>query len=84
MEIIQSFTTESSEQLRSFIERLEELEKDKIEISRNIQNIYNQAKYNGFNPKIIRKVLKLKKMRKEELIELDILTDLYKKALGID
>lgn len=73
----------SGEQLRNFIERVERLEEDKKALSEDIKEVFAEAKANGFDVKIIRKILGLRKMDAAEREELETLIDLYKHALGM-
>jgi uncharacterized protein (UPF0335 family) len=72
----------SAEQLKSIIERLEKLEEERGVTSGFIRDVLAEAKSEGFDPKIIKKVLRLRKMNREELLEEEELTDLYMSALG--
>ncbi len=69
--------------LKSFVERIERLENEKAELSADIREIYAEAKGNGFDTKIMRQVVKLRKLEAQELRERDELLDLYRKALGV-
>jgi uncharacterized protein (UPF0335 family) len=71
------------ERLKSFIERLERLEEEKRALSGDIKEVYAEAKGTGFEPKIMRQILKIRKMDKEEVDEEESLLDLYKRALGM-
>jgi uncharacterized protein (UPF0335 family) len=73
----------SAGQLRSFIEKLENLEQDKAEISETIRDVYAEAKSEGFDVKVMRQLLKLRRMKKEELAEQEELLDLYRQAVGV-
>jgi uncharacterized protein (UPF0335 family) len=73
----------ASEQLKSFIERIERLEEEKRALSGDIKEVYAEAKGTGFEPKIMRQLVKIRKMDKEELDEEESLLDLYKRALGM-
>ena len=70
-------------QLKSFIERIERLEEEKRALSGDIKEVYAEAKGTGFEPKIMRQIIKLRKMDKEEVDEEESLLDLYKRALGM-
>jgi uncharacterized protein (UPF0335 family) len=72
----------SAEQLKSIVERLERLEEEKATTGGLIRDVLAEAKAEGFDPKIIKKVLKLRKMKREELLEEEELTELYMSALG--
>jgi len=69
--------------LASFIERIERLEEEKRELSADIREIFAEAKGNGFDVKIMRQVLRLRKMSPADRAESEYLRDEYKKLLGI-
>jgi uncharacterized protein (UPF0335 family) len=71
------------ERLRSFIERIERLEEEKRALSGDIKEVYAEAKGTGFEPKIMRQIVKIRKMDKDEVDEEESLLDLYKRALGM-
>jgi uncharacterized protein (UPF0335 family) len=71
------------ERLKSFIERIERLEEEKRALSGDIKEVYAEAKGTGFEPKIMRHIIKIRKMDKEEVDEEESLLDLYKRALGM-
>ncbi len=73
----------AGEQLKSFIERIERLEEEKRALSGDIKEVYAEAKGTGFEPKIMRQIIKLRRMDKEEVDEEESLLDLYKRALGM-
>jgi uncharacterized protein (UPF0335 family) len=73
----------AGEQLRSFIERIERLEEEKSALSGDIREVYAEAKGNGFEPRIMRQIIKIRKMDKDALDEEESLLDLYKRALGM-
>lgn len=80
-----AFSTEpvSAAQLRSIIERIETLEEDKRAIAEQIKEVYAEAKGNGFDPKILRKIVSLRKKDLEERQEEEAMLDLYMQALGM-
>ena len=71
------------ERLKSFIERIERLEEEKRALSGDIKEVYAEAKGTGFEPKIMRQIIQIRKMDKEEVDEEESLLDLYKRALGM-
>ena len=73
----------AGEQLRSLIERIERLEEEKSALSGDIKEVYAEAKGNGFEPRIMRQIIKIRKMDKDALDEEESLLDLYKRALGM-
>ena len=70
-------------QLKSFIERIERLEEEKQALGEDIKEVYAEAKGTGFEPKIMRQILKIRKMDKDEHDEQESLLDIYKRALGM-
>ena len=74
----------SSERLRSIIKRIEKLEEDKAGISDDIKEIYAEAKGTGFDVKIIRQIVRLRKIELEKRREQDELLDLYMSAIGME
>lgn len=73
----------TAEQLRAYIERIERLEDDKAGIAADIKDVYAEAKGNGFDVKVMRQVLKLRKMEANDRAEQESLLDLYMRALGM-
>ena len=76
--------TAGSDQLRLYIERVERLEEEKRALMADIKDIYYEAKASGFEPKIMRQIVRLRAMDKELLAEEDTLLTTYREALGID
>ena len=70
-------------QLKSFIERSERLEEEKRALGEDIKEVYAEAKGSGFEPKIMRQIIKIRKMGKDEHDEQESLLDVYKRALGM-
>ena len=70
-------------QLKSFIERIERLEDEKRALGEDIKEGYAEATGTGFEPKIMRQLIKIRKMDKDEHDEQESLLDLYKRALGM-
>ncbi|MEM6711425.1 MAG: DUF2312 domain-containing protein [Pseudomonadota bacterium] len=77
-----SDTTVAAGQLRSFIERIERLEEEKKAISDDIKDVYGEAKSNGFDTKVLRQVVRIRKQDQAERQEQEALLDLYLGALG--
>jgi uncharacterized protein (UPF0335 family) len=73
----------ASEQLKSIIERIERLEEEKAALSEDVKEVYAKAKGNGFDTKILRTVIKLRKQDAAERAEQEALLDLYMHALGM-
>ncbi len=70
-------------QLRAFVERIERLEEEKKVISDDIKDVYAEAKGNGFDVKILRTVVSLRKKQPHEREEEEAVLDLYMHALGM-
>lgn len=73
----------SADQLRSIIERIENLEAEKKEIADQIKEVFGEAKGNGFDVKTLRKIVALRKKKPEERSEEEAMLDLYMSALGM-
>ena len=73
----------ASERLQSFVERLERLEEEKAALSEDIKEVYSEAKSGGFDIKIMRQIVRLRKMNTADRREREELLDLYKNALGM-
>ncbi len=73
----------AGEALRQFIERIERLEEEKKALQADIKDVYTQCKSQGFDTKIIRKIISLRRMEDHEREEIDQLLDLYKAAIGM-
>lgn len=71
------------ERLRSLIERIERLEEEKKEIQNDIRDIFAEAKSAGFDVKIMREILKLRKQNAADRDEQDYLIETYRKALDL-
>ncbi|HUO89743.1 MAG TPA: DUF2312 domain-containing protein [Rhizomicrobium sp.] len=73
----------AKEHLRSFIERIERLEEEKKALADDIREVYSEAKGNGFDTKVMRQVVKLRKMESADRQEQEAMLDLYLNALGM-
>ncbi len=74
----------SDEQLRLLIERIERLNEEKKGIQEDIKDVYAEAKAVGYDPKILREVIKLRKMRPDDRQEMEAVLDAYMAALGME
>ena len=79
----ENFSGISAGQLRLFIEKIETLEQDKAELMGTIRDVFAEAKSEGFDVSIMRQLLKLCRIKKEELAEQEGLLEIYRQALGI-
>lgn len=75
--------TDTDDRLRLLIERIERLEEEKKGITDDIRDVYAEAKATGFDPKIMRQIVRLRKLRPDHRREMEELIDTYKSALGI-
>jgi uncharacterized protein (UPF0335 family) len=69
-------------QLKSIIERIERLDQEKSEIAEQIKEVFAEAAGNGFDKKVLRKVVRLRKQDRAKRLEEEAITDLYLSALG--
>jgi uncharacterized protein (UPF0335 family) len=74
----------ASERLQSFIDRIERLEEEKKALTDDIKDVFAQAKATGFDVKVMRQILKLRKLDTADRQEQEHLLELYKRALGMD
>ncbi len=75
-------TAAAQGRLKSFIERIERLEEDKAGVANDLKEVYAEAKGEGFDTKILRKVVRLRKQDKVKRQEEEALIDLYLSAIG--
>jgi len=71
----------AGERLKTFVERVERLEEEKRALAADIKEVYSEAKSSGFNVKIIRKVIALRRMDSDDRVEQEALLDTYLRAL---
>ncbi|HAU28600.1 MAG TPA: hypothetical protein DCW68_00600 [Rhodospirillaceae bacterium] len=77
------FAGVNGDRLKSIIERIERLEEEKRGIASDIKDIYAEAKGVGYDTKIIRQIVKIRKMEQTERQEQEELIDVYMQALGM-
>ncbi len=75
-------STVAAERLRSFIERVERLEEEKTNLMGDIKEVFAEAKGEGFEVKILRQIIRLRKMDRAARQEQEALLELYLSALG--
>lgn len=73
----------SADQLRLLIERVERLEEEKQSISEDIRDVYNEAKSQGYDAKVMRQIVKLRKMEAHQRQEWEAVLETYKAAIGL-
>ncbi len=74
----------TDDRLRLLIERIERLEEEKKGIADDIRDVYAEAKAVGYDPKIMRQVVRLRKMKPDDRSEMETILDVYKNALGLE
>ena len=72
-----------ADQLTQFIERIERLEEEKRALMADIRDVYSEAKGTGFEPKIMRQLVKMRAMDRELLQQQDELLETYRAAVGL-
>ena len=73
----------TDDRLRLLIERVERLEEEKKGIADDIKDVYGEAKAVGYDAKIMRQIVRLRKMKPDDRAEMESILDLYKAALGL-
>jgi uncharacterized protein (UPF0335 family) len=73
----------AGEQLRAFIERIERLEDEKKDVQEQIKEAFSEAKGSGFDTRIMRQLLRLRKLRDADRSEQEELLEIYKSAIGM-
>ena len=73
----------AGDQLRSYIERIERLEEEKAALAADIKEIFSEAKGTGFDVKIMRQIIRLRKLDREDRQEQEELLQLYQHAIGM-
>ena len=73
----------ADDRLRLLLERIERLEEEKKGIADDIRDVYAEAKASGYDVKIMRQIVRLRKMRPDDRREMEMVLDTYKSALGL-
>jgi uncharacterized protein (UPF0335 family) len=73
----------AGDRLKSFIERIERLEEERKTLGDDIREVYSEAKGTGFDVKVMRQIVKIRKMDKNDLDEQEALLETYMVALGM-
>ena len=76
-------TRVAKEHLRAFVERIERLEEEKKALTDDVRDVYAEAKANGYDSKIMRMIVRLRKMETHTRQEQDALLETYRQALGL-
>ncbi len=74
----------ADDRLRLLIERIERLEEEKKGIADDIKDVYGEAKATGYDAKIMRQIVRLRKLAPDDRREMEAILDLYKNALGLE
>ena len=73
----------AADRLRSIVDRIERLEEERKALGDDIKDIYAEAKSAGFDVKVVRQIIRLRKQEPAEVEEQETLLDLYRRALGM-
>ncbi len=73
----------AADRLRSLIERIERLEEERKALGSDIKDIYSEAKSAGFDVKVIRQIIRIRKQEPADVEEQETLLDVYRRALGM-
>jgi uncharacterized protein (UPF0335 family) len=73
----------AADRLRSLVERIERLEEERKALASDIKDIYAEAKSAGFDPKVLRQLIRIRKQEAAEVEEQETLLDVYRRALGM-
>lgn len=73
----------AADRLRSIIERVERLEEERKALAGDIKDIFSEAKSAGFDVKVMKQIIRIRKMEPAEVEEQETILDIYKKALGM-
>jgi uncharacterized protein (UPF0335 family) len=71
------------DRLRSLVERIERLEEERKTLSSDIKDIYAEAKSAGFDPKVLKQLIRIRKQEAAEVEEQETMLDIYRRALGM-
>lgn len=73
----------AADELRSFVERAEHLEQEKRDVADQLKEVMAEAKSRGYDTKVLRKVIALRKRNRDDIAEEDAVMEMYKEALGM-
>lgn len=73
----------TADELRQFIERIEQLNAEKADIAEQVKEVFSEAKGRGYSTPIMREIIKLRKMKPDDAAEQEAILDTYKSALGM-
>ena len=75
---------DADDRLRLLIERIERLEEEKKGVADDVKDVYSEAKAVGYDTKIMRQIVRLRKMKPDDRAEMEAVLETYKRALGLD
>jgi uncharacterized protein (UPF0335 family) len=81
-DVIDSYSV-TADELRQFIERIEQLDAEKADLAEQAKEVMAEAKGRGYDTKVIRKVIALRKRKPDEIAEEEAIMEMYKTALGM-
>ena len=73
----------STDRLRSIVDRIERLEEEKTALTADIREVYSEAKGAGFDVKVMRQLIRLRKMDKDDRTQMEEILSVYERALGM-
>ncbi len=73
----------AADRLRTIVERIERLEEEKAALAADIREVYSEAKGAGFDVKVLRQIVRLRKVDQSDRQQMEHLLDVYKSALGM-
>jgi uncharacterized protein (UPF0335 family) len=76
-------TNVAGERLRSIVDRIERLEEERKALGNDIKDIYSEAKSAGFDIKVLRQLIRIRKQEPAEIEEQETLLDVYRRAIGM-
>jgi uncharacterized protein (UPF0335 family) len=76
-------TNVAGERLRSIVDRIERLEEERKALGSDIKDIYSEAKSAGFDIKVLRQLIRIRKQEPAEIEEQETLLDVYRRAIGM-
>ncbi len=71
----------AKDRLKSFVERIERLEEEKLALVADIREVYSEAKGTGFDVKVMRQLIRLRKMDRDDRSQMEAVLDVYERAL---
>ncbi len=71
----------AKDRLKSFVERIERLEEEKLALAADIREVYSEAKGAGFDVKVMRQLIRLRKMDRDDRSQMEAVLDVYERAL---